>query len=72
MIDLIKTPEAGGVSTFQGITRNNFNLKKVKTLHYEAYDSMALKELQKLADHAISQFNLLGIYLCHRLGEVVR
>lgn len=28
-----------------GITRNNFNGKKVKTLYYECYDSMALKEL---------------------------
>jgi molybdopterin synthase catalytic subunit len=30
----------------------------VKTLFYEAYDTMALKELQKLAEKAVKDFDL--------------
>ena len=50
MSDLLKLPECGAIASFSGITRNNFNGKKVKTLFYEGYESMALKELNKLAE----------------------
>ena len=71
MTDDLKLPECGAVAAFQGITRNNFNGKRVVTLHYEGYESMAVKELQRLAEKAFSDFNLQGISICHRLGEVV-
>lgn len=71
MIDRIKGAEDGAVAVFQGITRNNFNGKKVKTLIYEGYDKMAKKELEKIAHEAIEKFQLSAIYVCHRLNEVV-
>jgi molybdopterin synthase catalytic subunit len=41
-------PSCGAVSTFIGITRNNFQAKEVLSLSYEAYVPMAMKELLKL------------------------
>jgi len=64
--------ECGAVAAFSGITRNNFNGRRVRTLHYETHESMAIKELTKLAEKALVDFKLHGISIYHRLGEVVR
>lgn len=51
-LDLLKytrwcsDPGAGAISTFSGVTRNNFQGKAVLRLEYEAYVPMALKELR--------------------------
>lgn len=46
--DLVASPEAGAISTFSGTTRNHHNGKKVLTLHYEAYASMAEEQMNKI------------------------
>lgn len=52
-----------------GITRDNFEGRRVTRLSYEAYESMALKELHRLCDAARQQFNgVEHIAICHRLG----
>ena len=65
-------PSTGATSCFVGTTRNMFDGKVVKTLFYEAYEEMALKELVKLCETVQQQFP--GVARCcmmHRLGEVV-
>ena len=42
----VSDPGAGAISTFSGITRNNFQGKAVLRLEYEAYVPMANKKLQ--------------------------
>lgn len=42
-------PGAGGVSLFIGTTRDNFNGRSVTRLEYEAFESMAIKEMRKVA-----------------------
>lgn len=42
----VSDPGAGAISTFSGITRNNFLGKAVLRLEYEAYVPMANKKLQ--------------------------
>jgi len=39
----VSDPAAGAISTFTGVTRNNFEGKEVLRLEYEAYKPMALK-----------------------------
>ena len=39
----VSDPGAGAIATFIGVTRDNFNDKKVERLEYEAYVSMAVK-----------------------------
>ncbi len=70
LIDKCKTPDSGAVSVFQGVTRDNFNGKKVTYLAYEAYTDMAVKSLEEIANEAMKKFNLNGIGIEHRVGEV--
>jgi molybdopterin synthase catalytic subunit len=45
-VQQVTQPEAGAISTFIGITRNNFQGKSVLHLEYEAYVPMAVAQLQ--------------------------
>lgn len=45
-MDYVADPGAGAISTFSGVTRNNFHGKAVLKLEYECYTPMALKVLQ--------------------------
>lgn len=61
----------GAVASFFGVTRDNFDGKKVLSLHYEAYDEMALKEMRKCCQDARAKYKQVsGIALMHRLGAV--
>ena len=49
-VELVADPGAGAISTFSGVTRNNFQGKVVVKLEYEAYTPMALRKLQASND----------------------
>ncbi|XP_034177389.1 molybdenum cofactor synthesis 2B isoform X2 [Osmia lignaria lignaria] len=70
MISLVIAPNCGAISTFIGVTRDNFNNKKVLKLEYEAYETMALKEMNNICAKIRSQWNVHHIAIYHRLGEV--
>lgn len=62
---------AGAISHFVGTTRDNFEGKRVLSLEYEAYDKMAVKEMERLCAAILAQWpDLKGIYIAHRLGSV--
>ena len=52
-------PTDGAISSFLGITRNNFNNKSVISLDYEAYNDMALAELDNLCNKVRSNSYIL-------------
>ncbi len=55
----------------KGTTRNNWNNKTVLKLEYEAYESMALKEMQKICDAIREKWaSIKHIAIYHRLGSV--
>ena len=59
----------GAVSSFVGITRDNFQGKKVLKLSYEGYVPMAEKELRKLCSEATEKFSSIRrIAAVHVLG----
>ena len=63
-------PSCGAVASFVGITRDNFQGKKVKKLSYEGYVPMAEKELRKLCHDAVSKFpSIKRIAAVHLLGD---
>lgn len=68
IVALVTDPKAGSVSTFLGITRDNFNGKKVLRLEYEAYEPMAVKELNSIAAKIREKWNVIHIALYHRTG----
>mmetsp|Transcript_18114 Transcript_18114/g.23375 ORF Transcript_18114/g.23375 Transcript_18114/m.23375 type:complete len:166 (+) Transcript_18114:68-565(+) len=65
-----REPSCGAVSTFVGITRDNFQGKKVTKLSYESYVPMAEKELRKLCTEATEKFpSVKRIAAVHILGD---
>ena len=60
----------GAVVTFLGTTRLFADGKKVLYLEYEAYEEMALKELEKIRQEIRSEWNIEDIAIAHRLGRV--
>lgn len=67
-IESVKNPQCGGMDIFIGTIRNKTKEKKVVRLEYEAYERMALKEMKKIAEHALQQWQVENILMHHRVG----
>lgn len=66
----VNLPTCGAISSFAGITRDNFQGKQVNHLSYEGYVPMAEKELRKLCEEATVKFPTIGkIAAVHILGN---
>lgn len=64
-------PSTGATSLFVGTTRDNFEGKQVVRLEYEAYESMARKQLAALCTELRGKWGELhSIAIHHRLGQV--
>lgn len=70
LIRVLKQGEDGAVVTFDGIVRNNSRGRRTQYLVYEAYEEMALKLMQSLAQEAQTRFAIRDVLLVHRLGKL--
>jgi len=84
--DSVLHGSCGAISSFVGVTRDNFKGRPVTHLEYEAYESMAIKQLHKICDEARSkaaqrfhhaahgaaapEAAVHGIAVAHRTGRV--
>lgn len=59
---------SGGIATFIGTIRNKTKEKSVLRLEYECYEPMAIKELQKIINQAMTMFSVRNIVVHHRIG----
>lgn len=60
---------SGGAVTFIGTVRETAQGKQVTKLVFEAYEAMALSEMQKIAARAREQWPLNGLVMQHVTGE---
>jgi len=60
----------GGTAIFIGTVRNATKGKKVIRLEYECYQSMALKEMRKIAADAMQRWDIQNILIHHRVGTL--
>ncbi|MBU0688300.1 MAG: molybdenum cofactor biosynthesis protein MoaE [Gammaproteobacteria bacterium] len=60
----------GGIATFLGCARDFSEGRDVSQISFEAYGSMALAEMRKLREEAISKFDLLDARIVHRVTTV--
>lgn len=67
-INWVMTPESGGIDVFVGTVRNHTKGKKVLRLEFEAYERMALKEMDKIAREMLQRWSLHKIAMHHRVG----
>ena len=62
--------ETGSEVVFMGRVRNVENDRPIVALFYEAYEPMALKELQAVAAETSDKFEIQDLFCWHRIGEV--
>lgn len=67
-INFVNTKDAGGIDVFIGTVRDATKGKAVLRLEFEAYESMAVAEMRKVAEQAIEKFGAKKIALHHRTG----
>ena len=67
---LVRKDSNGAVVTFLGTTRDHAEGKTVVELEYEAYDEMALKEMEKMRRELLSKYGLQDMAIAHRVGRV--
>lgn len=65
---LAYSQEAGAINVFVGTVRANTQRKKVVRLEYEAYEPMAVSEIQKIVDAANLKWPIQKIAVSHRTG----
>lgn len=63
-------PECGATVTLDGYAREWTKGKHTLYLIYEAYDAMALNEMQRLGTEAHQQFDIAHIGIVHRTGRI--
>ncbi len=59
----------GAQLLFLGVVREQHQGRKVVRIDYEAYEGMALKQLQKLAREIADEFQLEDVVIVHRTGR---
>lgn len=71
--------DTGSVITFKGVVRNDrfiartdneVRVKRVASIYYSAYESLAEKEINLIVVSAVEQFGLNDVIIRHRLGDV--
>jgi molybdopterin synthase catalytic subunit len=63
-------PECGATVTLDGFAREWTKGKRTKYLVYEAYDGMAISEMERLGAEAHKRFEIAHIGIVHRTGRL--
>jgi molybdopterin synthase catalytic subunit len=66
----VRDPAAGAIVVFTGTTRRTNAGRRVVRLEYEAHETMALREMRRLAAGAKRRWRLRKVAMVHRVGLV--
>ena len=66
LIERAKRPGTGAVVVFDGIVRDD----DITEMELEAYEDVAVAEMEKIAAEATRQHNLLHVDVIHRIGRL--
>src|SRR5579872_6913989 len=66
----LKQSADGAAVVFEGVVRNQTRGRRTLYLVYEAYEEMALKQMEALAEQALQQFPIRDVAVVHRLGRL--
>ena len=70
ILTTLKRNEDGAAMVFEGVVRNQTRGRKTLYLSYEAYEQMALQQMDALAVKALGRFAIRDVALVHRLGRL--
>ncbi len=65
---LVASSQSGALLVFEGVVRNHDEGKKIDAIEYEAYESMAKKELARIWVEAGSAWPEVSLAIAHRIG----
>jgi molybdopterin synthase catalytic subunit len=65
-IDWVMSPDSGGIDVFIGTVRNATKGKPVLKLEFEAYNQMAINEINKILKQAIEKWPVQKVLVHHR------
>lgn len=64
------SPDSGGIDVFIGTVRDATKGKAVVRLEFEAYESMAIAEMEKIAQKAFEKWPVQKVLVHHRTGAL--
>jgi len=70
VVGRLKQPADGAAVIFDGVVRDNTRGRRTLYLDYEAYEAMALKQMESLATEARAKFPIRAVSIVHRLGRL--
>jgi MoaE-MoaD fusion protein len=70
IVQRVKQGEDGAVVAFEGIVRNHTRSRQTLFLDYEAYEPMALIQMNALAEKVLANYKVREIVIVHRLGRL--
>lgn len=70
VLEKLKAPQDGAAVVFEGVVRNNTRGRRTLYLNYEAYEEMALKQMEELAGKAVERYAVRDAAIVHRLGRL--
>ncbi len=63
-------PGAGAICTFTGVVRDRSRGQRVTHLEYEAYGSMAVRQMERLAGEIAERWPEARVAMAHRVGRL--
>jgi MoaE-MoaD fusion protein len=70
IVSAIKQRDDGAVVVFDGVVRNQTRGRRTLYLDYTAYEPMALRQMEQLAQQALANHAIRDVWVVHRLGRL--
>jgi molybdopterin synthase catalytic subunit len=70
VVSAVDRPEAGAIASFSGVVRNQADRHAVTLLEYEAYPSMAEKQMASILDALEAEIPEVRLAVLHRVGAL--
>jgi molybdopterin synthase catalytic subunit len=66
VIGRVKRPDMGALVTFLGVVRDD----GIEVMDLEAYEEVAVKEMETIRDEALADFPIEAVDIIHRVGRL--
>ena len=70
LLAAVRDDAAGAIALFLGTVRDHNDDRRVRSLAYDAYESMAVREMQRIADEIVERHPISRVAIVHRVGAL--
>lgn len=68
--EALEDPVCGGYASFEGWVRNHNEGREVEHLEYEAFETLAVREGERIVEEAVRRFGVTRAACVHRVGDL--